>query len=551
MKKFFYFPVKFLAFFLLSNLLSAGNEFSANRKHDFIDSRLDKEFDLQQICREHSEEALVAYNKAAEDTSNLNGIIPYEVLVQVKSFKEQSFRPYNSKNPNLTLFEICARKVANANLDTLNQEEVSFINTLRSIIFCAKFNVSYYPPLAKMLIRFHLDKNYKPRKKVRYKNKYVPTKQLNECLCLASYLGDANAVQLLLSKGATADFVNEDDDHYTPLAYAIIQEHKYSKIRHKTSDIKLLIHNFEHIAEMLVKGGAEATRIIGRFSDHSIFLHTSNVKIFSLFKNQVDEIVRIHKTYAKNEITRGNVKRLGRDIVINAFKIGNTEFIKTFYFDRLYRKCVKKESQSFMNLAIKYYKGYDFKELFEFMVENSAESVKPEWTVKEFADQCLTNALNALDFESIKNLAEVGLSLRRFIKSDNSTFLIYCIKKANEYSDKNNLIKIIELLIDAYVRPGHKDNNGKTALDYAKEKDLDNDIGQALIMGPLMLLIKRYSPKYQSFVIKLINLANEQGGEIGTYKDSHGKTALDYAEEFNLDCSVIEILRSYTIQNFS
>lgn len=533
-------------------LTGGRKSFCGMEDWDFRVKRLARKFDLQTICQKHSEEALSCYNIATDGLANIKACLPEEVFEQVEVQKDFSFLPPKKSTNLLTLFEICVHKVANHHLTNLDKQTIHLINTLRNIIFHAKVKECYDPKLAKLLIRLHLEKNYKPEEKL-----------LDTCLCTASYLGDAVAVEVLLSRGANCNYVNISEDYYTSLAYALSEEHLCSKIKNKSSFTQKLILDYERIAEMLIKAGARVKhKITGKIKRIPIFFQTSNVNIFNLFEDQI-----------------ANKTNLFRDLVINAFKFGNAEFIKKLYANPIYWKHggyshdhivnadIDKKT-TFMDLAILYYKGYDFEELYKFLEENGVRSTKQQYSLNEFAYRCLNNAISTFDYDSIKNLAEVGVSLKSIYPDTESTTLIYCIKKATVYTDVpaiNDLIKIIELFINVGINPAHRDKYGKTALYYAKMLELKainhinikahkenlqafKRITQALIVTPIIYVIKRRLPSTN--ILAYINCGKQLKGEIASYRDSHGKTALDYAQEFNSDYSVIEALRSYTCENF-
>jgi len=535
--------------FLFTNILFPGNEFSHDPNRNFMNEKLSREFDLEQICKEHSKQALIAYQAAIAKSADVKDIVPDEVFEKIKYYKTYSFIPLNPRDLQVSLYEICAHKVANVNLIGLKQEEIALVHTLRSILFYARFNKSYNHELAQLLIRVHLDRKYRPSKKL-----------LNSCLCVASYLGDALAVQTLLAKGATGNFINKDDLQYTPLAYAVIKEHTYSKINNKTFEIQLIIRNYELIAEMLIKAGADATRPIGSNTtwgnDRFVFKHTSNVKIFSLFEEQVEDIVKRH-VEAASISNPGAVADLGLDLVKNAFSIGDAKFIKKIYANPLYRKCVSESNKSFMDLAEDYYKGSDFEELYKFLVENGERRSGNPQNLNFFRTKCLFNALDSLDYECLKSFNNYGVKLNSVVHlSDNSNLLTDIIKRAQTSTNKNNLIKTIELFMKIGVCFYNRDKTGKIALDYAIEplggkKRLDNDIIEALIMTPLIFAIKTSPYNKQQGLVELIYLANNDcNGAVESYRDSKGKTALDYAKERNLDSSIIEALQALITPNF-
>jgi len=211
---------------------------------NFMTKRLAVKFDLQEICNQHSEDALNLYYLAIDDLSSLQALIPDEVMEQVTFYKEFSFLPCDS-NSLTSLYQYCAQKVANANLLNLNQNSAKCVHALRSILFHAQFKKWYDTKLARIIIDLLLNADYKPSQK-----------QLNKALCTAAYLGNAFAIKLLLQKGADCNFINQDDYDYTPLAYALAQEHNYSKTKEQTDKLKLLIAEYEQAAKLLINAGA-------------------------------------------------------------------------------------------------------------------------------------------------------------------------------------------------------------------------------------------------------------------------------------------------------
>lgn len=203
-----------------------------------------------------------------------------------------------------------------------------------------------------------------------------------------------------------------------------------------------------------------------------------------------------------------------------------------------------------MDLAIEYYKGYDFEELYEFLIENNELSTGEHYTLEEFALQCLDNALDDLDFESIKSLYLRGISLTTEYEDDKSTYLIHCIRKAKSTTSSKKLIQIIELFMSAGVDFDHKDNYRKTALDYAKKQELDEEIVQAVIMTPLLYKLRANNQNQEELSVSIYKILNENDPTIFNYRDCKDKTALDYAQEFNQDESIIEALKVCTGKNF-
>lgn len=449
---------------ILNNLLFSGNVPSCDHENkpdcNFVAKRLSKKFtldDLKELCKNHSEKAVHLYNMALENLTDLEEKLPKEVFEKVQFFRDYTFMSLKQD----TLYNKSAYKIANRNLDILPNNEQRLIRTFRSIAFHIKTNGCYDPKLAKFLIKIHLDNDYSPSKM-----------KLNKYLCTAALLGDSMAVSLLLSIGANPNFVNKCENFYTPLAYALIQEHRYSKIKNKSFDQSLLIKCYELIAAMLMKRGARADlNIMNGVSGNSlnktyIFMQTSNVSIFKLFENQIANKVEAHDEF-------------GCNIVMNAFKLGNAKFIKYLYANPLYRNSQKARSlytlggiehRSFMNLALEYYKHYDFKELLEFLIKNN-EVEKLENNLMGFGFDCMWHAIADFDYECIKSLIQSGIPLNA-LYDDNSTNLIWMIRKASQSDDKKNLIKIIELFAPFGQRFfEHADLCGKTVLDYARKKD--------------------------------------------------------------------------------
>lgn len=408
-------------------------------------------------------------------------------------------------------------------------DDQDLLDILKRILFHLKVNKWYEPKLAQLIIRIHLDHKFEPDQR-----------QLDRSLCMAAYLGDSASVKLLLDKGANCNLVNKQHYSYTPIVYAILQEHYFSRIKEKSSDIELLITSYEETAKILIERGADVKRKIcnGLSNDPSnktyIFMQTCNENIFNLFEEQIADELK-------------NKPNLSEKLVVNAFKFGNAQFIKKLYGNSLYRdfssKCKGKHRHwTFMDLAIQYYKGHDFEELYNFLDENNERPSDEHFNLKEFGLQCLDNAMDDLDFESIKKLYQEGVSLNNIYQSDNSTYLINCIKRANSKTKAENIIQIIELLIQAGVNFSHQDIAGKTALDYAIEQNLDPKIIQALICTPVIYAITQLSTSHK--IDKLIIEAKNRSGKLSIYKDSQGKSALDYAEELNMDSWIIDALSS-------
>ena len=326
MKKLIFLTI-FLNIFIHSNLLFSGSAPSCDHNNkpvcNFVSKRLNKNFtleNLKDLCHDHSELALNLYNMALENLRDFEGRLPKEAFEKIQFFRDYNFIHLKHKE---SLFDQCAYNIATRNLNELSNNEKRLIRSFRNIAFCIKINGSYDPRLARFLIKIHLDSDYSPSKV-----------KLNKYLCTAASLGDAMAVDLLLSIGANPNFQNKCENFYTPLAYALIQEHSISKIKNKSSDQSLLIRLYEIIAELLIKRGARADLKImngvsrNRLNKTFIFMQTNNVNIFKLFENQITDKIEVNDEF-------------GCNVVMNAFKLGNAKFIKHLYANPLYRNSQK------------------------------------------------------------------------------------------------------------------------------------------------------------------------------------------------------------------
>lgn len=534
MKQYFSFLILASIILCSNNFLFSGNHYSSDKKENFMIKRFARKFNLEEICKKHSKQALELYKIAFDDLPEVAAKIPKELYEKVIETRDHSFLKLN----NITLLQKTAYSVATMNLQNLNKGQRAIVLLLRRIAYYAKSHKWYDPKLAQFLINSLFFPEYK-----------FSQKKLDRNLCTASHLGDSFAVSLLLRKGANYDFETRYNYKYTPLAYALIQEHKYSKMRQKPLYVNFLIQNYEEIAKMLIGAGANIVHSIKNGIDRNTsnyaftFMLTSNINIFNLFEEQIADKVEL-----KDD--------LGRNIVVYAFMHGNAKFIKKLYANPLYRDSHVARTdkhgnpRTFMDLAIEYYKGYDFEELYEFLTKNDERPTEEQYTIQEFALQCLDNALDDLDFESIKSLYLRGISLKTRYQSDNSTYLIYCIKMRLSRTDTKNLVKIIELFMIAGLDFDHKDNYGKAALDYAKEQELDEDIIQAIIMTPLSYYLRNNMLNQEELLLLIYKILNENDPMIFNYRDSEGKNALDYAQEFNRHESIIEALMACTGKNF-
>ena len=536
-----YFLLTILAFIILCSnnfLLSMERlAFSENKKENFMIKRFARKFNLKEICAKYPEEALNLYNIAFDKFREIQAKVPQEVYEKIIAHRNTNFvkfYPVKSK-----LVDICARAISIMNLRNLNKQKQAFVFFLKTVSFFVHHVHSWYDTkLAELILNIFFNPNYKPSQK-----------QLDRSLCMASHLGDSKAVEFLLKKGANPNFVTENNYNYTPLAYALVQEHKFSKRKQKPININFVIRNYERTVKMLIKAGAKIdhkvkNKLFGFPSlETYIFFQTCNVKIFGLFEDQ---------TASKVEL----IDDSGCNFVMNAFKIGNAQFIKKLYANPLYRNSrvarthENGDPRSFMDLAILFYKRYDFKELYAFLIENNEHPLFEEHcTLEEFELQCLDNAMEDLDFESIKNLYQEGISVNNIYQSDNSTDLINCIKKANSKTSPENLVQIMELFIQAGVNFSHEDITGKTALDYAKKRKLDPTIIQALIMTPLLYHLKANIVNELELLGLIHEILIENDSAIFNYRDSKGKTALEYAQASNQDKSVIEVLKACIATN--
>jgi len=287
-------------------------------------------------------------------------------------------------------------------------------------------------------------------------------------------------------------------------------------------------------------------------------MQTSNINIFNLFQEQITDYIELLDDFECN-------------IVSNAFKLGNAQFIKNLYANQAYRYSTSGRSSVYgpikwMRLATVYYYGHDFLELFQFLTKNDEVDLDDEnITSNDLGQICLVHAMNAFDYECVKNLYQSGVSLdfkdveslyNRGISpfcpdmKDFCSWLHYWIQEC-PIDMPTNYIKIIELLMDAGINFFEKNIDGETALDYARSSE-DDQLVQILIMTPLIYAIKKCSSAENSEYVKiLIDWANGQEGKIESYRDSNGKTALDYAQELNLDSSIIEALQALVIPCFS
>lgn len=545
-KMFLYFLVSTSLF--LSTMLFSGNTIPrSDQNRNFVAKRFSKNFsivDLKQLCQDHSEKAQHLYKMALENLEELESIVPQDVAKKIQFYRDLSFFSLNYKN---SLTSQCAFKLALRNMNELTNTEKSLIHIFRSIAFHIKVNDCYDAKLAKFLIKIHLDTDYCP----------TPD-QLNRYLCTAAYVGDTTAVKILLSIDADPNFANKDDNDYTPLAYALIQEHGYSKIKHKPFEVKILIRLYELTAEMLIRKGALATHqiwngVLNNYLNKTyIFMQTNNIAIFRLFENQITNLIEACDDF-------------GHNVVINAFKLGNAKFIKYLYANSLYKNSIRARiantssglpiCRSFMSLAKAHYKHYDFKELFEFLIEKNETESSEETNLEALGFTCLWNAIKALDYQCMKSLAQSGIPLR-VLYNDGTSVLIRCIQQPRTKSDIKNLIKIIELfgfLGTKYFL--HADKSGNNALAYARKegntgKSLDNQIIEALIMTPLLYALKTNNPNQEDLVELIGTINNQYGIEIFSYKDSESKTALDYAVDANVDSSIIEALQACCLPNF-
>lgn len=468
-----------------SNLLFSGNSSTKNKKLNFIEKRFARELDISKLCKDYFPQAFKIYKKAIQE----------------------------SKDVESTNFE--------------NQELFQIVKNIR---FHLQINKWYDSKLAQLILKVYFKENDN-----------ISQKQLDRSLCTAAYIGDIESVRTLLSLGANYNFVNKQHYSYTPLVYTLLQEHHFSKISKKSDDIKQLITNYEDIAKMLIDTGANIKGKIrnGLSNDPSIktyiFMQTCNLKIFSLFEDQIiDEIE--------------TVDNIGRNIVIYAFMFGDISFIAQLYSNSLFKDSViartdeKGNPRTFMDLALQYYKRSDFKELYEFLIDNAEKPTRGEYSSEEFGLLCLNNAMDELDFECIRSLYLEGISLNGIYQSDNSTYLINCIKNVTDTTPLKSLIQIIELFCEAGIDFSHEDKHAKTALDHAIKKKLHHRVIQALICTPVIYAIKGSLTDNQ--IIKLINSAKEQNGEVREYRDSHNKTALDYADGSKFNGWILDALDS-------
>ena len=524
MKKSIFLPI--FCILLYNNLLFSGSIFSSDKnKPDWLLNRLDSSFNLKKICEEHSQEALKIYQLSKDEFKDLESKIPDEVLERLKYQRDYNFDGLGPKPASL--FHICAQKIALRALELTDKP--SLVYFFRDIEYIKKHTNVYDPELAKLIINLHFDEDFEPSKEL-----------LDTCLYTATYLGDCYSVEVLIGLGANCNFVNKYHHNYSPFTLLLKIETENRKIIDLDEYRKRLMTRYMYIAQQLIKGGAKVDHLMNQ--QGIAYIVTGDSYIFELFEDQIKDKINTSDT-------------IGYNLFINALRGGSVNLIMKLYNDPVYKDATSaflnlQGVNSFMDLAMLHFKGNNFKKLYEFLRENDEKpNLKPCYNANEFGAICLNNALFSFDYAWARNLAMIGVPLKT-IYNDNSTLLINVIKYAPHCTDNTALINIINLLGIYHVNFFQRDHLGKTALDYAQSLGLNDKVIQALIITPLIYKLVVNKEDKEDLLELICKIKNENGIEIFSYKDPRGKTALDYAEEFSKDCSVIEILRSYTIQNF-